>query len=711
VRIISEDGPERGAVEPIRMNIRICILAASFTGFLLARVSAQIAISAGNYHQSFDTLAAGGTGHTWTDNLTLPGWYASKTGGGSTVASYNAGTGSANTGALYSFGVAGTSNLTDRALGSVASGTPGDLAYGVRFLNDTAVSQTNIAISYTGEQWRNGGSGSSNTLLFSYRLGDGAITNADAANTVAWTALPALDFVTPIVTPTASALDGNASANRYRFTSVQLTGVVLLPGQELFLRWRDVNDTGADHGLGVDDLTVVFNNASNPPVAPFILAQPVSRTATVGATVTFMVSASGNPAPSYQWQFNGVDLTGATTPMLTLNNVTTNQTGEYRVVISNAAGFTNSAPATLSVFPATYADSVSVLTYNVKGNGASDWSTNAAQVQAIARQLQYLQPDVVTFNEIPVDYAYEMTNWIAAFLPAYQLAVSPGNDGSICSAIISRHAITRSESWMARMDLRGFGYSNVNNNLDNFTRDLFEAEITVPGFAQPLHVFTAHLKATSSPAQYADNAAKRAAEAAAITNFLATNLMTVHPLHPFILTGDMNAPDTNELAIQKLISPDTGLLFTEPRNPITGSVNTYSTAPANPSSRLDYLFPSRLLFSNIRASEVFRTDLLSPTPPNLNSDDCKIASDHYPVLMVFNNPYDQPFRLLSLTRNDPAVTLQWESVPGQPYQVEVSSNLATWSVLADNLLATGTNFTLTTNLDAGASFFRVRSAP
>jgi len=704
-------GPERGAVEPVRMRIKICILAASLTGFLLVRAAAQVAISAGNYRQSFDSLATISTGHPWTDNVTLPGWYAAKTGGDPTITNYNAGTGSANTGALYSFGVAGVSNLANRALGSIASGTPGDIAYGVRFLNDTAVPQTNITVAYTGEQWRNGGSGSSNTLRFSYRLSTTALTNADAGNAEAWTGLSTLDFVTPITSPAASALDGHAATNQRRFSDVPLTGVVVLPGQELFLRWRDENDPGADHGLGMDDLTVTFNGASNPPAAPVILIQPVSQTVTVGAIATFTVSASGNPAPSYQWRFNGADLPGATTPTLTLNGVATNQAGDYRVVLSNTVGFASSDIATLTVLPATIASNLSILTYNVKGNGATDWSTNAAQVQAIARQLQYLQPDVVTFNEIPVDYAYEMTNWIAALLPAYELAVSPGNDGSICSAIISRHVITRASSWMARMDLRGFGYSNVNNNLDNFTRDLFEAEIAVPGFPQPLHVFTAHLKATSSPAEYAENAAKRAAEAAAITNFLATNLLAVHPLHPFILTGDMNAPDTNELAIQKLISPDTGLMLAEPRNPMTGSVNTYSTTTANPSSRLDYLFPSRLLFSNLRTGQVFRTDLLNPTPPNLNSDDCAIASDHYPVLLVFNQPYDQPFRLLTLERNDPAVTLQWESVPGQSYRVEASSDLATWRALADDLLATGTSFSLTTNVEAGRSFFRVQRVP
>ena len=69
--------------------------------------------------ENFDTLASAGTNITWTDNSTIPGWY-------STRATYNSGTGSSNTGALYSFGVAGTNPVTDRALGSVASGTTPD---------------------------------------------------------------------------------------------------------------------------------------------------------------------------------------------------------------------------------------------------------------------------------------------------------------------------------------------------------------------------------------------------------------------------------------------------------------------------------------------------------------------------------------------------------------------------------------------------------
>ncbi len=133
---------------------------------------------------------------------------------------------------------------------------------------------------------------------------------------------------------------------------------------------------------------------------------------------------------------------------------------------------------------------LSLLTYNVSGNGATSWTTNDAQVQAIGRQLMYLQPDVITFNEIPRNYRYQMTNFVAAYLPGYYLATNSQSDGFIMSAIASRYPITRSTSYLHGTSLAAYGASGY-----NFTRDLFEAQISVPGFSQPYHAFTTHLKA------------------------------------------------------------------------------------------------------------------------------------------------------------------------------------------------------------------------
>lgn len=578
-------------------------------------------MSAGSYSQNFNPLATSGTANPWTDSVTLPGWYAAKSVGQAAITEYRASTGSDNTGALYSFGSAGS---PERALGSICSITPGSIAYGVRFTNDTASAQTNITISYTGEQWRNanGATAETNILAFSYRVSNAAILSADASNSAYyWLPFSPLNFAAPVVSAIASSLNGNDATNRRVFANVVITGLVVYPGQELFLRWRDVDNVSSDAGIAIDDLTVTFT------------------------------------------------------------------------------------PMSASLRP------VSLLTWNVKGNGATDWSTNAAQVQAIGRQLLYLQPDIITFNEIPVTYTWQMTNWVTAFLPGYYLATNSGSDGFIRSVIASRYPIERSSSWLDDADLKPFGYSNGSSpNADHFTRDLFEAQIAVPNFRAPLHVFTTHLKATSGTT-YADASAKRAAEGAAISNFFVTTFFVQFPGQPYTLSGDLNEENTNTLAIQRLVSAPTGLRLTNPTNPFTGSINTYSTASANPADRLDYILPNAVMFAGIASSQVFRTDKLTPLPPNLNSDDSQIASDHYPVLMIFNNPFGTPFRLLSFSLSNQVAMLRWESESNRVYGIESSTDLSNWSTLTSNLTATGTNLSFSTNVSGDVRFFRVYRSP
>jgi hypothetical protein len=91
--------------------------------------------------------------------------------------------------------------------------------------------------------------------------------------------------------------------------------------------------------------------------------------------------------------------------------------------------------------------------------------------------------------------------------------------------------------------------------------------------------------------------------------------------------------------------------------------------------------------------------------------DSETASDHLPVLMVFNNPYVKPFKLLFVGRTNQTVTLRWESVPGQPYRVECSTNLSTWGPLASNLVATNLTVTYATNLSDNVRFFRIYRGP
>jgi hypothetical protein len=71
----------------------------------------------------------------------------------------------------------------------------------------------------------------------------------------------------------------------------------------------------------------------------------------VGGTATFSVTASGTPPLSYQWRFNGTNISGATNTILTLANVQLNQAGNYAVLVTNLYGSALSSNAVLTVNP------------------------------------------------------------------------------------------------------------------------------------------------------------------------------------------------------------------------------------------------------------------------------------------------------------------------------------------------------------------------
>ena len=485
-------------------------------------------------------------------------------------------------------------------------------------------------------------------------------------------------------------------------------------------------ESGGEGALSIDNLRVgtsfadVVSGGSGQP--PAITSQPQNQTVTNGASVTFSVSASGTPPLAYQWQFtptsdvgiSGTNLTGATSSNLMLTGVTFAQAGFYAAVVTNAAGSTISDPVALNVWCAS-ARSFSLLTYNVHGNGLTNWSTNMWHLQAIGRQMQYLDPDIITFNEIPVtnNCTAQMADFVTAFRPGYYLVTNSTDDGFIRSVILSRFPMISSTSWLHDIYLGPYGYTNA-DPAPYFTRDLFEAQISVPGFPQPLHVFTAHLKS----GQDAGPSAKRSAEAGAVSNFFATVYLPANGGQPYVLSGDMNEdilrpPASNPQSIQRLVGTPTGLHLTTAVNPFTNSELTWSIQDTNdgPTRRYDYILPCAMLSSNIVSSQIFRTDLLTPVPPNIYSNDDKIASDHLPVFMVFANPFNTPFHLLSIGLTNQILSLKWETASNQQYNVEVSSNLATWTPLVTNLAARGADFTFATNVPGNVEFFRVYRTP
>lgn len=266
----------------LRAGAALAAIAATSTVWAAAPASAALvsaanplALAAGGCVESFDGLAAG------NDASSLPAGAAFDEIGANANLTYFAVDGSSNTGDTKSLGASGS---PDRAFGALQSGglIP-TLGFVVR--NDTGVTMTSLRVSYVLEQWRLGTAGRNDRLDFSYS------TSSTVLNGGTYTAFATLDGVAPVSAAPIGALDGNAAPNRVTVTST-ITGLSVPTAGTVLLRWTDVNATGADDALGIDDLAVVANGAAAPTTA---CSAPISGGS--GATRIHDVQGSGAVSP------------------------------------------------------------------------------------------------------------------------------------------------------------------------------------------------------------------------------------------------------------------------------------------------------------------------------------------------------------------------------------------------------------------------------
>jgi|GEM_PF-2250005 len=108
----------------------------------------------------------------------------------------------------------------------------------------------------------------------------------------------------------------------------------------LYVEIADSNDANSD---GIPDLS----SAYDPPA--FITQHPASIDLPVGSTASFSVAFETVSSARVQWSLNGVDLPGATSTLLVLQNVQLSQSGVYAVRIFNRGGVVSSSNAVLNV--------------------------------------------------------------------------------------------------------------------------------------------------------------------------------------------------------------------------------------------------------------------------------------------------------------------------------------------------------------------------
>lgn len=139
--------------------------------------------------------------------------------------------------------------------------------------------------------------------------------------------------------------------------------------------------------------------------APFFVAQPRSRSATLASTVLLETEVNGTQPLSYQWHKNDTPISGAVSRALILNDFQSSDEGWYHVVVSNSAGSETSTPAYLEVASGLHKDWYYANAAGPPiGNGAIDTYCNG-YFYLLSEGFAYRTRDGVFWNtfELPDD--------------------------------------------------------------------------------------------------------------------------------------------------------------------------------------------------------------------------------------------------------------------------------------------------------------------
>jgi hypothetical protein len=251
---------------------------------------------------------------------------------------------------------------------------------------------------------------------------------------------------------TASASSGLAVTLSLVSGSASLSGTTLVgQGGNVVVRATQAGNATFDAATTVERTFTFVSGA----LTPFFTTPPANLTVNAGSAATFRALALGTPAPTYQWQKDGVDLAGATAATFTLASAATADAARYTVVAKNAVGSTSAsatlvvqvapeivtAPADQAVFsgdPVTLsvvANAIPAPTYQWRRNGtAIAGATRASYALAAATVAQAGRYDVVVTNALgsvtsaPANLTVTARDFTGAFFGAFGGAAGSAGD-------------------------------------------------------------------------------------------------------------------------------------------------------------------------------------------------------------------------------------------------------------------------------------------
>ena len=326
-------------------------------------------LATNSYVQNFNTLGT----NTWTNLISatvgtqaslgsgvstnLNGWFATFL-GGTPNTNLVADDGNGTNTAVYNYGNTGGTN---RSLGGLANSGAAP-AYGALISNSTSDTLRSVVINLTGKFWRSSSS-VQNFLSFGYGEVDGTVVNninfLTATNTNNVFRLPLANVYGPNPVPTNAVgpLDGNNITNQVQISNVAIP-VDLAPGETMFIRWQDFDNSGFDAGLAIDDVSLTASTNLAGPVLGTVALDNLTILQDAATVSSSVLTDGGSALTSRGFVFSETFLN--TNPVIGGPNTT---------VITNL-------PADVSAFTNTLSGLLASTSYTVKSFAISAAGTN-----------------------------------------------------------------------------------------------------------------------------------------------------------------------------------------------------------------------------------------------------------------------------------------------------------------------------------------------
>ncbi len=180
-----------------------------------------------------------------------------------------------------------------------------------------------------------------NLPVYNYNSTSGSLTTSNLVMVNSITQIPM--FPTP--TAKTAVLTWNISSSNPATALATLSGSTLNISA-LSAGTSLITVTASDTNGNVAQGSFTVTTSANSPT---ITSQPVSQTITAGSSVVFTTAIISSAGASYQWNFNGTAIAGATSSTYLIQAAGSSKAGNYTCTITNAAGITTTSPASLSV--------------------------------------------------------------------------------------------------------------------------------------------------------------------------------------------------------------------------------------------------------------------------------------------------------------------------------------------------------------------------